>query len=102
VLDSKRLKLHLKIAVSVVRSRPWAPFPPFHHAFTDRPISDNTLNAALRRLGYAKDEATAHGFRRGRRSSFRPCRSVRVLRSNVTPSSLTEPAISAEMLEVET
>lgn len=28
-----------------------------------RPISDNTLNAALRRLGYAKDEATAHGFR---------------------------------------
>lgn len=29
----------------------------------DRPISDNTLNAALRRLGYGKDEATAHGFR---------------------------------------
>ncbi|MCR6631437.1 MAG: integrase arm-type DNA-binding domain-containing protein [Magnetospirillum sp.] len=28
-----------------------------------RPISDNTLNAALRRLGYGKDEATAHGFR---------------------------------------
>jgi len=28
-----------------------------------RPISDNTLNAALRRLGYRKDEATAHGFR---------------------------------------
>ncbi len=28
-----------------------------------RPISDNTLNAALRRLGYAKDEVTAHGFR---------------------------------------
>jgi integrase len=28
-----------------------------------RPISDNTLNAALRRLGYAKDEATSHGFR---------------------------------------
>jgi integrase len=28
-----------------------------------RPISENTLNAALRRLGYAKDEATAHGFR---------------------------------------
>jgi integrase len=28
-----------------------------------RAISDNTLNAALRRLGYAKDEATAHGFR---------------------------------------
>lgn len=28
-----------------------------------RPISENTLNAALRRLGYDKDEATAHGFR---------------------------------------
>jgi integrase len=28
-----------------------------------RPISDNTLNAALRRLGYSQDEATAHGFR---------------------------------------
>ncbi len=30
---------------------------------TDRPISDNTLNAALRRLGYSKTEMTAHGFR---------------------------------------
>ncbi len=28
-----------------------------------RPISDNSLNAALRRLGYAKDEMTTHGFR---------------------------------------
>lgn len=28
-----------------------------------RAISDNTLNAALRRLGYAGDEMTAHGFR---------------------------------------
>lgn len=28
-----------------------------------RPISENTLNAALRRLGYAKTEMTAHGFR---------------------------------------
>lgn len=28
-----------------------------------RPISENTLNGALRRLGYAKDEMTAHGFR---------------------------------------
>jgi len=28
-----------------------------------RPISEGTLNAALRRLGYSKDEATAHGFR---------------------------------------
>lgn len=29
----------------------------------DRPMSENTLNAALRRLGYTKDQATAHGFR---------------------------------------
>src|SRR3546814_9780808 len=28
-----------------------------------RPITDNTLNAALRRLGYDKSEVTAHGFR---------------------------------------
>ena len=28
-----------------------------------RPISENTLNAALRRLGYSKDEMTTHGFR---------------------------------------
>lgn len=28
-----------------------------------RPMSENTLNSALRRLGYASDEMTAHGFR---------------------------------------
>lgn len=28
-----------------------------------RPMSNVTLNAALRRLGFSKDEATAHGFR---------------------------------------
>ena len=28
-----------------------------------RPMSENTLNAALRRLGYTKDEVCAHGFR---------------------------------------
>ena len=27
------------------------------------PLSENTLNAALRRLGYSKDEMCAHGFR---------------------------------------
>ncbi len=31
-----------------------------HH---DRPMSDNTLNAALRAMGYAADEMTTHGFR---------------------------------------
>ncbi|TXC74068.1 tyrosine-type recombinase/integrase [Sphingorhabdus soli] len=28
-----------------------------------RPMSENTINAALRRLGYSGDEMTAHGFR---------------------------------------
>ncbi len=36
----------------------------FHSVRTVRePLSENTLNAALRRLGYSKDEMTAHGFR---------------------------------------
>lgn len=30
---------------------------------TDRPISDMAINAALRRMGFTKDEMTAHGFR---------------------------------------
>lgn len=30
---------------------------------TARPISDNTLNAALRRMGFTKDEVSVHGFR---------------------------------------
>lgn len=29
----------------------------------ERPMSENTLNAALRRLGYSKEQHTAHGFR---------------------------------------
>ncbi|EQD37860.1 site-specific recombinase, phage integrase family, partial [mine drainage metagenome] len=36
-------------------------FPSLRSA--DRPMSDNTVNAALRRLGYATDEMTGHGFR---------------------------------------
>lgn len=30
---------------------------------TQRPMSENTVNAALRRMGYTSDEMTAHGFR---------------------------------------
>jgi integrase len=30
---------------------------------TDRPMSENTLNGALRRLGYTHEEHVAHGFR---------------------------------------
>lgn len=29
----------------------------------DKPMSENTVNAALRGMGYSKDEMTAHGFR---------------------------------------
>jgi integrase len=36
-------------------------FPSIRSA--SRSISDNTLNAALRRLGYDKTQMTAHGFR---------------------------------------
>ncbi len=28
-----------------------------------RPLSENAMNAALRRMGYTQDEMTAHGFR---------------------------------------
>jgi integrase len=38
-----------------------------------RPLSENTLNAALRRLGYAKDEMTAHGFRAAASSILNEC-----------------------------
>ena len=30
---------------------------------TSRPMSENTINAALRRLGFGRDEMTGHGFR---------------------------------------
>lgn len=36
-------------------------FPSFRSAA--QPMSENTINAALRRLGYAQNEMTAHGFR---------------------------------------
>lgn len=36
-------------------------FPAFHTKL--KPMSENTLNQALRRLGFGKDEQTSHGFR---------------------------------------
>jgi integrase len=36
-------------------------FPAIHT--TLRPMSENTLNSALRRMGFNKEEMTAHGFR---------------------------------------
>lgn len=36
-------------------------FPALHTSL--RPMSENTVNAALRRMGFSKEEMTAHGFR---------------------------------------
>lgn len=36
-------------------------FPAFHT--WKRPMSENTINASFRRMGFTKDEMTAHGFR---------------------------------------
>jgi integrase len=38
-----------------------------------RPISDGTLNAALRRLGYTKEDVTPHGFRATAASLLNEC-----------------------------
>ena len=38
-----------------------------------RPISDGTLNAALRRLGFTKEEVTPHGFRATAASLLNEC-----------------------------
>lgn len=44
----------------------------------DRPMSENTVNAALRRLGYDKDTATGHGFRASARTMLDEVLGVRV------------------------
>jgi integrase len=36
-------------------------------------MSENTINAALRRLGFAKEEMTAHGFRSTASSILNEC-----------------------------
>lgn len=46
-------------------------FPAFHTRL--RPMSENTLNAALRRLGFTGEEATAHGFRASASSLLNEC-----------------------------
>jgi integrase len=39
----------------------------------ERCMSENTINAALRRLGFAKEEMTAHGFRSAASSILNEC-----------------------------
>jgi integrase len=50
----------IKALHAITGGRRWL-FPAAHTSL--RPMSENTLNAALRRLGYDKTEMTAHGFR---------------------------------------
>src|SRR5580704_11758422 len=38
-----------------------------------RPLSENTLNAALRRLGYTNDDMSSHGFRAAASSLLNEC-----------------------------
>ncbi len=44
-----------------VSGRGWYVFPSVRSG--SRPMSDNTVNAALRRMGYTTEEMTGHGFR---------------------------------------
>jgi len=46
-------------------------FPSIRSA--DRCMSENTINAALRRLGFEKDEMTGHGFRSAASSMLNEC-----------------------------
>lgn len=39
----------------------------------NRPMSENTINAALRRLGFTSDEMTGHGFRAAASSMLNEC-----------------------------
>ncbi|MFI3136354.1 MAG: integrase arm-type DNA-binding domain-containing protein [Methylococcaceae bacterium] len=53
-------------------------FPSERNPMGDRCMSENTLNAALKRLGYGKDVMTAHGFRAMARTILDEVLSVRV------------------------
>lgn len=53
----------LEILASVEHDASYSPFLFPSLRSTDRPMSENTINAALRRMGFAQDEMTGHGFR---------------------------------------
>lgn len=56
-------KLAIEIVMDLRRLTGNAPFA-FPSALSPgKPISENTLNGALRRMGFGKDEMTSHGFR---------------------------------------
>jgi integrase len=56
-----RQALEILIELRAITGRGRFAFPSVRTVL--RPISENTMNAALRRLGYATDEASPHGFR---------------------------------------
>lgn len=53
----------LEILASIGHDAEYSPFLFPSLRSVDRPMSENTINAALRRMGYAQDEMTGHGFR---------------------------------------
>lgn len=61
----------------------WLVFPSIRNI--ERPLSENAMNSALRRMGYEKDEHTSHGFRSSASS---------ILNERVIPRKLTRAALT--------
>jgi Phage integrase family/Arm DNA-binding domain len=61
VVPLSRQVVALLRELQVVTGKKGYVFPSLYTAH--RPMSENTVNVALRRLAFGKDEATAHGFR---------------------------------------
>ncbi|MDK2758330.1 MAG: tyrosine-type recombinase/integrase [Blastomonas fulva] len=53
----------IAILRDIERDRGWSPYVFPSRSSPKKPISENTINAALRRMGYAQDKMTGHGFR---------------------------------------
>jgi len=53
----------LAIIRSIEHDAEYSPYLFPSRTSVDRPMSENTINAALRRLGYSQDKMTGHGFR---------------------------------------
>lgn len=53
----------LKIIASVAHDAEYSSFLFPSLRSVNRPMSENTINAALRRMGFAQDVMTGHGFR---------------------------------------
>ncbi len=66
IVPLSRQAVEILLALQQLTGRGRYLFP--SHRSPQRCMSDNALNAALRRLGFTKDEATAHGFRASART----------------------------------